>query len=86
MTTPPQPNHHTNTTNSIPAVPLIEQFVPAATEPLVWDPAFRQQLIDGLVEVGGAVQDVFGGVPQDVEGVWVDGRFAVVQARPQVLV
>jgi hypothetical protein len=123
-------------------VPLTEQLVDAAAEPLIWDPAFRQQLIDGLVEVwggwggvggwgwvggccgglrvgcssetgpmprqwpfpengrhqpptppaqspspqvGDAVQDAFGGAPQDVEGVWTDGRFAVVQARPQVI-
>ncbi|KAI8469254.1 MAG: glutathione synthetase ATP-binding domain-like protein [Monoraphidium minutum] len=71
--------------DSIPAVPLAETLVDAAGEPLLWDAPFRQKLIDGLVEVGGAVQDAFGGVPQDVEGVWAGGRFAVVQARPQVL-
>jgi hypothetical protein len=59
--------------------------VDAAAEPLVWDPSFRQRLKDGLVGVGGAVQAALGGAPQDVEGCWHDGRFAVVQARPQVL-
>lgn len=66
-------------------MPFSEQLLDAAAEPLLWDGAFRQTLIDGLVEVGGAVQAAFGGAPQDVEGVWAGGRFAVVQARPQVL-
>lgn len=78
FTPPPQPL-------SIPAVPLAEQLLDAANEPLIFDAAFRQTLMDGLVEVGGAVQDAFGGAPQDVEGVWAGGRFAVVQARPQVV-
>ena len=31
------------------------------------------------------VEDAFGGAPQDVEGVYSDGKITVVQARPQVL-
>jgi hypothetical protein len=56
-----------------------------AQEPLLWDSAFRQQLLDGLVELGYAVESAFDGQPQDIEGVWIDGRFAVVQSRPQIM-
>ena len=31
------------------------------------------------------VEDAFGGAPQDVEGVYSDGKITLVQARPQVL-
>jgi len=31
------------------------------------------------------VEKAFGGAPQDVEGVYQDGKITVVQARPQVL-
>jgi hypothetical protein len=50
----------------------------------MWDAAFRQQLLDGLVELGYAVESAFNDTPQDIEGVWLAGRFAVVQSRPQV--
>lgn len=50
----------------------------------MWDAAFRQQLLDGLVELGYAVESAFNDTPQDIEGVWLGGRFAVVQSRPQV--
>jgi hypothetical protein len=52
----------------------------------MWDAAFRQQLLDGLVELGYAVESAFNDTPQDIEGVWLGGRFAVVQSRPQVRV
>lgn len=45
----------------------------------------RQDLLDGLVELSCAVESAFDGQPQDIEGCWHDGKFAVVQARPQVL-
>lgn len=38
-----------------------------------------------MVEVAARVEAAFGGVPQDIEGVWAGGAFTVVQSRPQVL-
>ncbi len=55
-----------------------------ANEPLATDPAFRARLLSGLASVGRVVQEAFGGRDQDVEGGWLDGKFYVVQARPQV--
>lgn len=38
-----------------------------------------------MVQLGKAVEEAFGGVPQDIEGLWAEGKFTVVQSRPQVL-
>jgi phosphoenolpyruvate synthase/pyruvate phosphate dikinase len=40
-------------------------------------------MMEGVAQVGVAVEEVFG-APQDIEGVYSNGRFFVVQARPQV--
>jgi alpha-glucan,water dikinase len=71
--------------DSIPVVRWQEKLVDYASEPIMWDGTFRSQLLDGLVELGLAVEDAFGGEPQDIEGVWVGGHLAVVQSRPQVI-
>eukprot|EP00879_Flechtneria_rotunda_P013885 GHRR01014501.1.p1 GENE.GHRR01014501.1~~GHRR01014501.1.p1 ORF type:complete len:183 (+),score=53.76 GHRR01014501.1:675-1223(+) len=71
--------------DSVPVVPLSEVTVEAADEPLLWDAGFRSQIIDSIVDVGQAVESAFGGVAQDIEGVWREGQLVVVQARPQVL-
>lgn len=66
-------------------MPLAEVTIEASDEPLFWDGGLRSRLIDSIVDVGQAVEDAFGGVAQDIEGVWRDGQLVVVQARPQVL-
>ncbi len=50
---------------------------------LVWDDGLRGRLLDGVTELGRTVESVFGS-PQDIEGAYAQGRFFVVQARPQV--
>lgn len=52
-------------------------------EELLWNGELRNRVVDGLAELGAAVEGVFG-APQDIEGVYAKGRFFVVQARPQV--
>jgi hypothetical protein len=69
----------------VPVVPLNEVTIEAAEEALLWDGGLRSRLIDSIVDVGQAVEDAFGGVAQDIEGVWREGQLVVVQARPQVL-
>ncbi|KAF6251712.1 glutathione synthetase ATP-binding domain-like protein [Scenedesmus sp. NREL 46B-D3] len=71
--------------DSVPVVPLNEVTIEAAEEALLWDGGLRSRLIDSIVDVGQAVEDAFGGVAQDIEGVWREGQLVVVQARPQVL-
>jgi hypothetical protein len=53
------------THNSAPVVPLEERSLDYAGDPLVWDRGFRGALLDGLVELGCAVEAAFGGAPQE---------------------
>jgi alpha-glucan, water dikinase len=50
---------------------------------LLWNEKLRNQILTGVARIGAAVEAALGG-PQDIEGVWAQGRFFVVQARPQV--
>jgi alpha-glucan,water dikinase len=52
-------------------------------EKLVWDAGFRDDLLRSVARLGLEVEKVLGS-PQDVEGAVSDGRFYVVQTRPQV--
>jgi alpha-glucan, water dikinase len=52
-------------------------------EKLIWDQAFRDDLLRGIARVGLEVERVLGS-PQDVEGAVAHGKFYVVQTRPQV--
>ena len=70
--------------DSVPLLPLQHQPVGWAWEPVLWDTAFRQQLLEQLVSVGAQVEGAFG-KPQDIEGVVSKGKVTVVQSRPQVL-
>jgi alpha-glucan,water dikinase len=54
-----------------------------ANEDLLWNEAVRKRVVEGMTEVGVAVEKVFG-APQDIEGAYAKGRFFVLQARPQV--
>ncbi|KAK9803518.1 hypothetical protein WJX73_002149 [Symbiochloris irregularis] len=71
--------------DSIPLRPLQARPVDYASERLFWDTAFQSELLGGMVQLGKAVEKAFEGVPQDIEGLWADGKFTVVQSRPQVL-
>jgi alpha-glucan,water dikinase len=50
---------------------------------LLWNESLRNQVLSGVARIGAAVEAALGG-PQDIEGVYAQGRFYVVQARPQV--
>ena len=52
-------------------------------EKLVWDAAFRDDLLRSVARVGLEVEKALG-APQDVEGAVAGGKFHVVQTRPQV--
>lgn len=51
-------------------------------ERLVWDEAFRRELLESIARVGLAVERACGS-PQDIEGAIAQGRCYVVQTRPQ---
>jgi hypothetical protein len=46
---------------------------------------FQTKLIEGIVTIAKEVKAAFNGAPQDIEGVFVGGKFTVVQSRPQIL-
>jgi alpha-glucan,water dikinase len=52
-------------------------------EKLVWDAAFRDELLRNIARVGVEVERLLGS-PQDIEGAVRGGRLYVVQTRPQV--
>lgn len=54
-----------------------------SSEPVVWDENRRKELLSGVAAVASAVEGALG-TPQDIEGAFVDGRYFVVQTRPQV--
>ncbi|KAL6770951.1 GWD2 [Auxenochlorella protothecoides x Auxenochlorella symbiontica] len=70
---------------SVPLAPLLPRTLDYAAEPLVWDAAFRADLLHRLTSLAAGVEAAFGGVPQDIEGVLSGDRLYVVQARPQVV-
>ena len=44
-----------------------------------------QEVLGSITSAAQQVEAAFDGQPQDIEGVWVDGKLTVVQSRPQVL-
>jgi alpha-glucan,water dikinase len=53
------------------------------SEKLVWDIRFRDELLRGIARIGLEVERLLGSA-QDIEGAVAEGRFHVVQTRPQV--
>ena len=88
---PPEPDIHNfcvccvGLYDSIAFPELQERSLDYATDALLWDSGFQQELLQGLVQLGQSVEAAFGGEPQDIEGVYSSGKFTVVQSRPQVL-
>ncbi|HMP83865.1 MAG TPA: PEP/pyruvate-binding domain-containing protein, partial [Verrucomicrobiota bacterium] len=54
-----------------------------SNDPLVWNEPFRTDVLSYIANVGLAVERAFRS-PQDIEGACVEGKFFVVQTRPQV--
>lgn len=70
--------------SSVPVVDLEKVSVRYADEKLIWDEAFRTDLLKRVCDLGVAVEAAFGS-PQDVEGaVDGEGKLFVVQSRAQV--
>jgi len=63
--------------------PAAEKNLDYSREPLIWDEGFRRELFAGILRVGLEVERVSGS-PQDIEGAISQGKYYVVQTRPQV--
>jgi len=70
--------------DSIPMVTNSEKIVQYHNERLVVDKSFADELMRGICKVAVDVEKAYGGVAQDIEGCYKDGKFYVVQTRPQV--
>ena len=69
----------------MPLPALREETLDAASSPLLWDTKALQSMLSEIVEVGRSTEAAFGGAPQDIEGVWANGKITIVQSRAQVL-
>jgi len=60
-----------------------EMMLDYTEQRLVWDAGFRANMLGKIAQSGVAVEGAFGSA-QDIEGAFSQGKFAVVQTRPQV--
>lgn len=60
-----------------------ERTLDYTSERLVWDTAYRAGLLGQIARLGEVAEQAFG-APQDIEGAFSNGKFFVVQTRPQV--
>ncbi|KAM0898304.1 hypothetical protein ACQ4PT_022016 [Festuca glaucescens] len=54
------------------------------TDPLVTDCSFRTSTLSSIARAGYDIEQLYGGSPQDIEGVVKDGKIYIVQTRPQI--
>ncbi len=76
---------HAGLYDSVPLPPLRESTVDYASSGLFWEGEELQSMLQELTQVGRSIEAAFDGAPQDIEGVWVDGKITIVQSRAQVL-
>jgi alpha-glucan,water dikinase len=54
------------------------------TDPLVTDCSFRTSTLSSIARAGYDIEQLYGGSPQDIEGVVKGGKIYIVQTRPQM--
>jgi len=69
--------------DSVPMVENKEVFICYHNDKIFFDGRFRDNVVRRVAEIGIAVEK-FCGCPQDIEGVFYDNNFYIVQTRPQV--
>ena len=70
--------------DSIPMVEYEEIKMEYGINKIFWEENWLGDLMKGIAEVGIEVEKIFGGEPQDIEGVYCNKEFYIVQTRPQV--
>ena len=48
------------------------------------DGKFKDEMIKQIGKIGISIEKVYDGEPQDIEGCYANGKYYVVQTRPQV--
>ena len=69
--------------DSVPMIEDNEVEVCYYKDKIYYDGGFRDHLIRRISELGVGVEKMYG-IPQDIEGVFYDNNFYIVQTRPQV--
>ena len=63
----------------------VQRRVSYSNDKMTTDASFRDQFMKKVGEIGEIIEQVYDGDPQDIEGAYsTDGKFYVVQTRPQV--
>ena len=70
--------------DSVPMVHNVKKTITYHDEPLVHDTGLQDKIMRGICKLAVDVEKCYGGEPQDIEGCYKDGKFYVVQTRPQV--
>ena len=70
--------------DSIPMVEYEEINMEYGINKIFWDENWLRDLMKGIGELGLEVEKIFDGEPQDIEGVYFNKEFYIVQTRPQV--
>jgi alpha-glucan,water dikinase len=69
--------------DSIVVPPERQERLDYTREELLWNEELRNRLLGAVANIGTTIEALFG-APQDIEGAYAQGRFTVLQARPQV--
>ena len=70
--------------DSIPMEKDIEVDMSYKDDKLFTDESFTKKIMEGISAIGINIEQLYKNVPQDIEGVFSNGEFYVVQTRPQV--
>ena len=70
--------------DSIPMVEDNEVEMSYHNDRIFTDKGFAENMIKKIAELGMGVEKLYGGMPQDIEGVYYNNNFYIVQTRPQV--
>ena len=70
--------------DSVPMICDNEVEMSYGNDKLFNDKKFVENVINKISSLGIGVEKLFDGVPQDIEGVYYNGDFYIVQTRPQV--
>ncbi|VAW37484.1 Phosphoenolpyruvate synthase [hydrothermal vent metagenome] len=70
--------------DSVLLVPPQEKTPDYINSPLLWQADFRTKFLQDITRLGIEVEKSMEGCPQDIEGAYADGKFYIVQTRPQV--
>ena len=69
------------------SVPMIDDkiiYMKYFDDKLYIDDNFVNKIVNGICDIGINVEMLYNGKPQDIEGVYYNGEFYIVQSRPQV--